>query len=67
MNQELVLLKNILEGDVATTRCTHGNTVLYPLAMVKMEVNGMPVEVEATISVVLPVSVLFVGDMPQLK
>ncbi len=49
MHQELVLLKNILEGDVATIRCAHGN-VLYPLAMVKMEVNGIPIDVEAAIS-----------------
>ncbi len=67
VHQELVILKNILEGDVATIRCAHGDTVVYSLAMVKMEVNGMPIEVEAAISDTLPVSVLFGGDVPQLK
>ncbi len=65
--QELVLPESILEGDVATIRCAHSDTVLYPLAKVKMEVNGIPIEVEAAISDTLPVSVLLGGDVPQLK
>ncbi len=52
---------------MATIRCVHADTVLYPLAKVKMEVNGMPIEVEAAISDTLPVSVLLGGDVPQLK
>ena len=49
VHQELVLPQNILEGDVATIRCAHGDTVLYPLAKVQMEVNSIPIEVEVAV------------------
>ena len=32
VRQDLVPQEKILEGDVATIRCAHGDTVLYPLA-----------------------------------
>ena len=45
----------------------HGDTVLYPLAKVNMEINGIPIEVEAAVSSTLPVSVLLGEDVPELK
>ena len=67
VHQELVPPENILEGDVATIRCAHGDTVLYPLAKVQMEVDGIPIEVEAAVSTTLPVSVLLGEDVPELQ
>ena len=67
VRQELVPPWKIIEGDVATIRCAHGDTVLYPLANIKMEVGGQEFEVEAAVSTTLPVSVLLGGDVPELK
>ena len=67
VRQELVPPWKIIEGDVATIRCAHGDTVLYPLANIRMEVGGCKFEVEAAVSTALPVSVLLGGDVPELK
>ena len=67
VRQELVPPWRIIEGDVATIRCTHGDTVLYPLANIRMEVGGHKFEVEAAVSTTLPASVLLGGDVPELK
>ena len=48
----------LLEGEAVAVRCTHGDTVLYPLAEVAMEVDGVETRVRAAISEKLPVSVL---------
>ena len=53
--------------DVATIRCAHGDTVLYPLANVSTEIDGRAFEVEAAMSATLPVSVLLGKDVPELK
>ena len=39
VRRDLVPSKNMQEGDVVTIRCAHGDTVLYPLADVKVEVG----------------------------
>ena len=67
VRQELVPPWKIIEGDVATIRCAHGDTVLYPLANVNMEIDGRAFVVEAAVSATLPVSVLLGGDVPELK
>ena len=67
VHQELVPPEKIIEGDVATIRCAHGDTVLYPLAKVNMEIEGVPIEVEAAVSSTLPVSVLLGEDVPALN
>ena len=33
----------IVEGKLMSIRCAHGDTVLYPLAEVYMEVEGIPI------------------------
>ena len=67
VHQGLVPPENFLEGDIATIRCAHGDTVLYPLAKVQMEVDGIPIEVEAAVSTTLPVAVLLGQDVPELQ
>ena len=67
MRQGLAPPENFLEGDIATIRCAHGDTVLYPLAKVQMEVDGIPIEVEAAVSTTLPVAVLLGQYVPELQ
>ena len=66
VRKNLILDNKLLEGDAVTIRCAHGDTVLYPLAEVEMEVEGVPIKVEAAISETLPVGVLLGTDIPEL-
>ena len=52
---ELVPREKILEGSVTTICCAHGDTLLYPLA-----------EVEVQVADKLPMSVLLSTDVPFL-
>ena len=66
---KLVTNKAFLEGrdtTVCCTCCTHGDTMLYPLAKVHIEVEGKPIKVEAAVSDRLPVGVLLGTDVSQL-
>ena len=47
-------------------QCAHGDAVAYPLANVKLEVQGVTVTVEAAVSETLPQSVLLGTDVPEL-
>jgi len=67
VHQELVAPDSLIEGDMAIIRCAHGDTTLYPLAKVKMEIYGNLIKVEVAVSGTLPVSVLLGDDVPQLK
>ena len=51
---------NLKEGNAVTIRCAHGDTVLYPLADVNMEV----ITVEAAVSETLPAALLLGTDVP---
>lgn len=50
-----------------TVNCAHGNTVLYPLADVNMELGGVKMGVRAAVSERLPVPVLLGMDVPELE
>ena len=65
VRQDLVPQCKILEGDAVTVRCAHGDTVLYPLAEVELEVDGLSIHVEAAVSESLPVAVLLGTDVPE--
>ena len=56
----------MLSGEVATIHCVHEDTVLCPVADVKLEVDGVPVSVKAAVSKTLPVSMLLGTDYPEL-
>ena len=62
----LVTEEKILEGEVVTVRCAHGDMVVYPLAEVEMELDGAKMMVQAAVSDTLPVSVLLGTDVPEL-
>ena len=62
---DLVPSRKFLEGDAVTIQCAHGDTVLYPLANVAIQVEGLEIEVEAAISDKLPVAVLLGKEVPE--
>ena len=50
--------ENLLHGEAATVLCSHGDTVLYPLARVRIDIKGIGMEVRAAVSDSLTMSVL---------
>ncbi len=66
IRKDLVPQHKLLHGEVVAIRCAHGDTVLYPLAEVDLEVEGYLIHVEAAISDTLPVPVLLGTDVPEL-
>ena len=65
-DRELVSDDKLLEGEVVAVRCAHGNTVVYPLADVELELEGDEVQVIAAVAEHLPVSVILGVDVPVL-
>ena len=53
-------------GYAVAIRCAHGDTVLYPLAKISLEVEGQSIDVEAATSETLPMSVLLGTDILEL-
>ena len=66
VRKDLVPKHKLLHGEVVTIRCAHGDTVLYSLAEVELEVQGYPLKIEAAVSDTLPVPVLLGVDVPKL-
>ena len=66
IHQDLVPENKIKDGEAIAIRCAHGDTVLYPLAQVHMEVEGRQIEIEAAVSNTLPMSVLLGTDTEEL-
>ena len=66
VRRDLVPENKLIEGDAVTIQCAHGDTVLYPVAQVELQVDGVPVCVEAAVSKSLPVQVLLGTDVPEL-
>lgn len=64
VRQDLVPQEKILEGEAVMIRCAHGDMVLYPLAEIDMEVDGVLVSADAAVSEALPVPVLSGTDVP---
>ena len=54
----------LLKGDSC---CAHGDTVVYPLARVEVEVDGQTHEVESAVSKTLSMSMLMGTDVPVLS
>ena len=67
VRSNLVPQDKIMEGEVVAIRCTHGDTVLYPLALVHLEIKGHQIDVKAALSETLPMPVLLGTDVPQLQ
>ena len=66
VRRDLVPEENLLPGEAVTVLCAHGDAMLYPLAYVDMEVEGMQLRTKAAIAKELPVAALLGTDIPQL-
>ena len=64
--QDLVPESKIIEEDAVTIQCAHGDTVLYPIAQLQLEGNGIPLCIEAALSKSLPMPVLLGTDVAVL-
>ena len=64
---DLVSKDKILEGKSAVVRCANGDTVLYPLVQVCIEVDGCVISTVAVVSDTLPMAVLLGVDVPELS
>lgn len=53
-----------MEGETTIIQCAHGDAIAYPMAEVKLELQGKPVLVRAAVSDTLPQSVLVATDVP---
>ena len=67
IHKNLVPPHKLLPDEAVAIRCAHGDTVLYPLAAVELEVEGQHITVEAAVSDTLPTPVLLGTDVPELK
>ena len=56
VHQKLVLEDKLKDAGAVAIHCAHGDTVLYPLADISLEVNGKQIAVEAAVSDTLPMS-----------
>ena len=56
----------ILDGESAVVRCAHGDSVLYPMAEVNLEVDGCTIITVAAVSDTLPMDVLLGTGVPEL-
>ena len=66
VHQDLVPRAKFKEGEVVAIRCAHGDTVLYPLAEISLDIGGRLITVEAAVSDTLPMAVLLGTDTPEL-
>ena len=64
IQKDLVPASRCLEGDAVAIRCAHGDVTLYPLADIRMEVDGLSIQVEAAVSDKLSARVLLGSDAP---
>ena len=66
VGRDLVVKEKLMEGKDAVARYVHGDTVLYPMAQVCMEVDGCMINTTAAVSDTLPMAVLLRKDVPEL-
>ncbi|KAL5475937.1 hypothetical protein EMCRGX_G025817 [Ephydatia muelleri] len=66
VNQKCVPSDKILDGKTISIRCALGDTRLYNLAEVTVQVQGVKMQVEAAVADNLPVDVLLGTDVPEL-
>ena len=66
VHQEQVLRGRMLDREAVAIPCAHGDTVLYPLALLQVVVGTRTMEVRVAIFETLPVDVLLGTDVPKL-
>lgn len=58
VRHDLVLEAKVVAGVTIRLRCAHGDTVTYPLAAVRLKIDGISVPVTAAVAKRLPASIL---------
>ena len=66
IHKQHVPKEKMLEGEAVAIQCAHGDTVLYPLAQVKIKIDGKSFEVQAAVADRLPLAMLLGTDVPIL-
>ena len=66
VHSRLVLSDQLLEGDGVVVRCVHGDSALYPLCNVRIELEGRYIQAVAAISDTQPTSILLGTDVSEL-
>ena len=66
VRRDLTSPSRVIPGEATTIKCLHGNNVLYSLAHVSVNIEGLALKVRAAVSDTLPVSVLLGTDVPDL-
>ena len=64
VRSDLVGEEQWLKGESTIIQCAHGDAIAYPLADIKLEIQGKPVLVNEAVSDTLPQSVLVGTDVP---
>ena len=67
VHQKVVPEGKVLPGETTTIHCVHGDKLLYPVARLNLEVEGVPFAIKAAVAKNLPVSMLFGTDVPELR
>ena len=67
VRRNLIDKKKIVDGETITIQCAHGDTVVYPIAEVELQVEGRLITVEAAVSDTLPRAVLLGTDVPEMS
>ena len=67
VRHDLVPKGRVMAGATIRLRCAHGDVVAYPLATVRLEIDGISLPVTAAIAKRLPASVLLGTDVPELR
>ena len=58
VHSDLVSEGQIRERESAVVRCAHGDTVMYPMADICVELDGCTIDTVAAVSDTLPMDVL---------
>ena len=66
VQRSLVPEEKLVPGATIRLRCAHGDVVTYPLADLKLEVDGVVITVRAAVAERLPVSMLLGTEVAEL-
>eukprot|EP00731_Ephydatia_muelleri_P002492 Em0001g2492a len=66
VHRNLVSEAQTVDGESAVVRCAHGDSVLYPMAEVNIEVDGCTISAVAAVSDTVPMDVLLGTDVPEV-
>ena len=66
VRRDLTSPSQLIPGEATTIKCVHGDNVVYSLAHVSVDIEGLALKVRAAVSDSLPLPVLLATDVPEL-